>query len=57
MEMRYILAALVRNFDMEFNRAEYDPTQWEEKMQDRFTCQAKGNLPIRIRFRGVGGEK
>jgi len=52
MEMRYFLAAVMRNFEMEFDSAVYDANQWEEKMEDRFTCQAKGNLPITIRWRG-----
>lgn len=57
MEMRYVLAALMRNFEMEFDTAVYDSNQWEEKMEDRFVCQAKGNLPIKIRWRGGEGRK
>ncbi|KAF8182926.1 cytochrome P450 [Pholiota molesta] len=57
MEMRYVLAAFMRNFEMEFDGAVYDTNQWEEKMEDRFVCQAKGNLPIRIRWRGDEGRE
>lgn len=52
-EMRYLLAALIRNFDVEFDREVYTDTQWEDKMEDRFTCQAKGTLPVTMKWRGV----
>ncbi|KDR72623.1 hypothetical protein GALMADRAFT_757265 [Galerina marginata CBS 339.88] len=46
-EMRYVLAMLVRNFDMEFDLPKYDPKRWEKDLRDRFTL-AKGSLGIRI---------
>ncbi|KAF8970538.1 high nitrogen upregulated cytochrome P450 monooxygenase 2 [Flammula alnicola] len=55
MELRYVIATFMRNFEMEFDTPHYDPKQWEDKMEDRFTFQAKGTLPIRIRFRGRRG--
>ena len=51
-EMRYLLAVLMRNFDMEFDRQVYTDTQWEDKMEDRFTFQAKGVLPVMLKWRG-----
>ena len=52
-EMRYLLAALMRNFDIEFDREKYVETQWEDKLEDRFACQAKGTLPVTLRWRGA----
>ncbi len=53
MEMRYLLAVLMRNFDMEFDRKVYIDNQWEDKMEDRFTFQAKGVLPVMLKWRGA----
>jgi cytochrome P450 len=47
MEMRYVLATLMWNFDMEFDTPTYDPSSWERDMEDRFTL-LKGSLRVRI---------
>lgn len=51
LEMRYALAILVRNFNMEFDIPSYDPVRWLQDLKDQFTFQ-KGKLEIRVSLRG-----
>ncbi|TFK37559.1 high nitrogen upregulated cytochrome P450 monooxygenase 2 [Crucibulum laeve] len=50
-EMRYVVAMLVKNFDMAFDDG-YDPAQWEKDLVDRFVF-SKGKLPVKVVKRGV----
>jgi cytochrome P450 len=47
MAIRYVLATLMWNFDMEFDTATYDPSMWEGDMKDRFTL-SRGSLLVGI---------
>ncbi|PPQ68715.1 hypothetical protein CVT26_003621, partial [Gymnopilus dilepis] len=51
LELRYVLATLVRNFEMEFDTPAYDPSWWERDLEDRYTF-SKGHLGVRLRLRG-----
>ena len=53
MTMRYVLASLMWNFDMEFNTPTYDPSSWERDIEDRFIL-SKGSLQVRITQRSRG---
>lgn len=52
MEMRYLLATLLRNFEVEFDDSEVNMEQWTEGLEDRYTFQPKGILPVKITYRG-----
>jgi cytochrome P450 len=47
MAMRYVLASLMWNFDMEFDTPTYDPSSWERNIEDRFIL-SKGSLQVKI---------
>ncbi|KAF5315461.1 hypothetical protein D9619_007593 [Psilocybe cf. subviscida] len=53
MEMRYLLATLVRNFDIKFDDSKVGMQQWTDGLEDRYTFQPKGILPVRISRREI----
>ncbi|KAF5310744.1 hypothetical protein D9619_007782 [Psilocybe cf. subviscida] len=53
MEMRYLLATLVRNFEIEFDDSEVGMQQWTDGLEDRYTFQPKGTLPVKISRRAT----
>lgn len=50
MELRYVLATIIRNFDMEFDLSKGRPEKWLEDQKDRFTM-ANGQLNVSISMR------
>ncbi|PPQ75940.1 hypothetical protein CVT26_006346, partial [Gymnopilus dilepis] len=50
LEMRYTLAILVRNFDMEFAEPHAYPASWLEGLKDHYTFQ-KGPLNVKLSLR------
>lgn len=50
MELRYVIATLVRNFDMEFDLAKGRPAEWLAAQEDRFTM-VNGQLNVKILLR------
>jgi len=50
MELRYVIATLFRNFNMEFDTSKYDATRWNEEILDRFTFE-NGHLDVKITLR------
>ena len=50
MELRYVIATLVRNFDIEFDLAKGRPAEWLAAQEDRFTM-VNGQLNVKILLR------
>ncbi|KAF9564495.1 cytochrome P450 [Agrocybe pediades] len=50
-ELRYVVATLVRHFEMEFDIPAFKPERWEKELEDRFTF-SKGALGTRLKWRG-----
>lgn len=48
-QLRYITALLIYNFDFLFGK-EYNPSQWEEDLLDKFMI-VKGSLPVQMKVR------
>lgn len=50
MELRYALATMFRNFNMEFDYSKYNREKWSEELVDRYTL-ANGKLHVKATLR------